>query len=278
MNNENKTIIEIGSPLKDKDSYIKSKQSANVLFNFMRKLDYLKMIIKNLAIIPRYYEETIQHLEIEGLNKISFPMTCFCDINLQRLLPHVEFYGFYGIGLDKKWGIAQGLQPIRYINKNSKLRSDFSHVFSNSLNKISEDTNELDEYNNYLLTDLLFTKPLNGEMYLYSEKKYVLRNFHDEMEWRYIPDMSKQDDLPLVIPQNHLNPKANSTYSEGIRKRNQFWLKFEYEYIKYLIVKDENDRDNLIRFIFEELEFVDSMNKSILISKIIVFNNIREDW
>ena len=274
----NKKIIEIGSPLKEKDSYIKSQQSANVLFNFMRQLDYLKMIIKNQAIIPRYYEETIDHLEIEEVNKISFPMTCFCDINLQRLIPHVEFYGYYGIGLDKGWGIKQGIQPIRYINKNSKLSSDFSRVFSNSLNRISEDTNQFEEYNNYLLTDLLFTKPLNGEMYLYKDKKYVLRNFHDEMEWRYIPDMSKQDDLPLVIPPNHLNPKASSTYSEGIIKRDEFWLKFDYEFIKYLIVKDENDRDNLIRFISQELETSDDMTKSILISKIIVFSNIREDW
>ncbi|MCG3086383.1 abortive infection system antitoxin AbiGi family protein [Sporosarcina cyprini] len=277
MNSENKTIIEIGSPLQDRDPYIKSQQSANVLFNFMRQLDYLKMIIKNQAIIPRYYEETIEHLEIEELKKISFPMTCFCDINLQKLIPHVEFYGFYGIGLDKKWGIDQGLQPIRYINKNSKLKSDFLYVFSKSLDRIYEETNQLEEYNNYLLTDLLFTKPLNGEMYLYRDKRYIIRNFHDEMEWRYVPDMSKQDDLPLVIPQNHLNPKASSTYSEGLRKRSQFWLKFDYEFIKYLIVKDENDRDNLIRFISQELE-INGMSKGILISKIMVFNNIREDW
>lgn len=276
MTINNKTAIKINAPVSEEQSYIQSQQSANVLFNFMRKLDYLKMIIRNEAIIPRYYEESISHLGIEGLNRIAFPMTCFCDINLQKLIPHVEFYGYYGIGLEKMWGIEQGIQPIRYINKNSKLISDFSHVFSNSLNRISEENEALHEYSNYLLTDLLFMKPLNGEMY--RDKNYVLRNFHDEKEWRYVPNMSKQDELPLVVPQNELNPKAYSSYSEGLRKRDSFWLKFEYEFIKYLIVRDENDRTELIRFINQELDTIDEITKSLLISKIMVFENIREDW
>lgn len=68
MTINNKTAIKINAPVSEEQSYIQSQQSANVLFNFMRKLDYLKMIIRNEAIIPRYYEENISHLGIEGLN------------------------------------------------------------------------------------------------------------------------------------------------------------------------------------------------------------------
>lgn len=265
--------LEISKP--EKEKYIPPEQSANVLFNFMRELRYLKMILTNKAIIPRYYEESIGHLGIEEVSRISFPMTCFCDINLQKLIPHVEFYGCYGVGLDKKWGIGKGIQPIQYINKNSKLRSDFSFVFSNALKRINEDNNELREYSNYLLTDLLFMKPLNGEMF--RDKDYVLRNFHDEREWRFVPDMSKQVDLPLIVPQRELNPNAYNSYSAGIRKREELWLKFDYSNIKYLIVKDENDRVELIRFITEKMDG-ENLEKSLLISKIIVFDHIREDW
>ena len=93
----------------------------------MRKLDYLKMILKNSAIIPRYFEEDINYLGIE-IGKISIPVTCFCDINLQRIAPHTSEYGEYGIGFYKEWCLAKGIQPIHYINERSKLFI-FSLVF-----------------------------------------------------------------------------------------------------------------------------------------------------
>lgn len=268
--------IKISNPSVKEVEYIPFQQSANVLFNFMRKLDYLKLIISNKSIIPRYNEESIEYLRIENLNKITFPMTCFCDINLQKLIPHVEFYGYYGIGLDKKWGLNIGIQPIKYVNPNSHIVSDYAYIFSKSLKTISQYEDIVDEYNNYLLLDLLFMKPISGMMY--RDNKYVNRNFHDEREWRYIPNMRSQYELPLLIPQNRLNPKAYSLYSKGIAKIEELWLKFEYENIKYLIVKDDSDQKELIRFILKGIPEINSDDKALLISKIIVFEDIKEDW
>lgn len=265
----------IDKPKQNEENYIRPQQSANVLFNFMRELDYLKLILTNKAIIPRYYEETVEYLELSNLKRFAFPMTCFCDINLQKLIPHVKFYGYYGIGLDKKWGIRKGVQPIQYINKSSKLKEDFSHVFSIAIDKISEENIELREFSNYLLTNLLFLKPLHGEMF--RDKSYVQRNFHDEREWRFVPDMNRCSDLPLTVPQNQLNPKAYSSYSDGIKKYPELWLNFEYDVIKYLIVHDSHDRRELIKFITENNK-IDEIEKSILISKILVFDEIEEDW
>lgn len=204
-------------------------------------------------------------------------MTCFCDIHLNKLIPHMNFYGYYGIGLNKEWGVRKGIQPIHYINAASYLRKDFSEVFSYALSLNEKENKEIfNKHNDYLLTDLLYMKPLNGMML--RDGKYELRNFHDEKEWRYVPNLSKvTTDLPLLIPQEQLNPKAYSTYTAGLRQCREFWLHLEYENIKYIIVKSTKDRDEIITFIMEMLE-AKNIDKLTLVSKVIVFDELKEDW
>lgn len=257
------------------EAYIKPEQSANVLFNFMRNLHYLKEILSNKAMIPRYNEEWIGYIEINGLSRIAFPMTCFCDIFLNKLILHMRSYGSYGIGIDKKWGIDQGIQPIHYINPNSNFRKDFQEVFSNSI-YLKEVQEGMKRYNNYLLTNLLFMKPIEGKML--RNKIYEDCNFHDEKEWRFLPDINNiETDLPMLIPQHLMNPTAYSSYSDGIRKCEKLWLKIEYISIKYLIVETVQDRRDLIQFIMNDID-ADSNEKYILISKILVFDELKEDW
>ncbi len=218
----------------------------------------------------------IDYLKIKEQKKIAFPMCCFCDIHLNKLVPHMEFYGHYGIGLNKEWGISQGIQPIQYINPSSNLISDYKVVLLKSLEASEQDKVIVGDYSNYLLTNLLFMKPLEGLMF--RNGKYENRNFHDEKEWRYIPDVNKiKTGLPLTISSKHMNPKAYTVYSDGIMQCPNLWLKFEYEIVKYLIVEDSNDRENLINFINGEIEMTES-EKLVLISKILVFNEIKEDW
>ncbi|GIM30113.1 hypothetical protein CPJCM30710_27790 [Clostridium polyendosporum] len=256
--------------------YIPPVQSANVLFRFFTKIDYLKDVIRYKAMVPRYYEEMIAYLKLEECKKIAFPMCCFCDIHLNKLVSHMEFYGYYGIGLNKEWGINRGIQPIQYINPNSNLINDYRVVFSKALQANDNDRIIIDDYSNYLLTSLLFMKPLEGQMF--RNGKYENRNFHDEKEWRYIPDISRtQTDLPLTIPLEYMNPKAYKAYSDGIVQCQDLWLKFEYENIKYLIVKDNNDRLELIKLIRDQIETTEN-EKLILISKILVFNELKGDW
>lgn len=259
------------------DEYILPKQSANVLFNFMKKLDYLKDILSNKAIIPRYYEEKISYLNIEGFNSISFPMTCFCDIHLNRLVTHMEFYGEYGIGLSKKWAIEQGVQPIHYINEKSPLNKDFTDIFSRSLDSSeSEYPPIVDSYKNYLLTSLLFMKPIQGRMP--RDNKTVEKNFHDEREWRYVPNLySASTGLPQIIPQHSMNAKAYVVYLKALARHEILWLKFEYESIKHLVVSTEVDREELIKFI-RKCKKIKGKQKFLLISRILVFNELKEDW
>lgn len=263
--------IEPNAELEMKQGYVAPLQSANVLFKFIKKIDYLKDALRNKAIIPRYNEENISYINIK-YKKIAFPMICFCDIQLNRLAPHMKNYGSCGIGLNKEWGISKGIQPIQYINSSSSLISDFRVVISKAfeaMDKASDkDKKIIMDYANYLITNLLFMKPL----------VYQKINFHDEREWRFIPDVTNsKNGLPSLVPQKYLNLKAYTSYSDGISKCKNLWLKFKYENIKYLIVKDNTDRIELIKFIESEITAIET-EKLILISKILVFNDLKEDW
>lgn len=278
INKKHNDIIQLpenSKPNIREKEHIPSKQSANVLFKFVTRIDYLKDTIRNKAIIPRYYEEMIDYIKLEDHKKIAFPMSCFCDIHLNKLVEHMSFYGSYGIGINKIWGIHNGIQPIQYINTESSLISDYKIVFLKSLS--NEDSIPIvEEYSNYLLTNLLFMKPLEGKMF--RNDRYENRNFHDEREWRYIPNMNDiETELPLIIPPYNMNPQAYSAYSEGIKQCRELWLKFDYTDIKYLIVENDKERIELIRFIKNEIDEEDN-KKYELISKILVFNELKEDW
>lgn len=265
------------------------RQSANVLFNFMPKLDYLIDKLRYKAMIPRYYEETVEYLDLEVIKKIAFPMVCFCDIHLNKLTYHMgdrnshDGYGRYGIGMNKDWGITGGIQPISYMNDSSALLSDYKRAFTQALQQNNEEKGDA-ILHNFMLTQLLYIKPLNGSMAKQRETRFehITKNFHDEREWRFIPNFSGLDtDLELVIPPelmiNNTNNSVCNAYSEGIREKRELWLEFEYADIKYLIVDSEDNRRELIRFIIQELLMEDE-EKYILISKIIVFTQIEKDW
>ncbi|MFJ7890380.1 abortive infection system antitoxin AbiGi family protein [Lysinibacillus xylanilyticus] len=261
----------------EQSSFIRPKQSANVLFKFMNRLDYLKDIIKNEAIMPRYYEEMIDYLNIEGIDKIAFPMSCFCDIHLNKLVYHMENYGYYGLGLSKVWGIKQGIQPIHYINTYSELRNDFSDIFNDIFKMSNEERTKHKVYHDYLLHKLFFMKPIEGKMI--TSDGYPHRNFHDEKEWRFIPSFKNvETDLPMVVDQEQLNPKSYNAYSQGISQKTELWLKFEFEAIKYIIVNNQDDRKELIEFIIDHQIGESEYERHTLISKIMVFTELGEDW
>ena len=142
------------------DNYTPPVQSADTLFHFVSKLEYLSQIIERFAFVPRYCVEDIDYLNI-NLKQSAYPMICFCDINLHRLHDHIHFYGGdgYGIAFEKRWGIKQAIQPVQYINPNSPLANDFKIAFNESI------ASDLDQSTqDYLLTQMLFLKPIQGIM------------------------------------------------------------------------------------------------------------------
>lgn len=252
--------------------------SANVLCNYMQKLEFLEMILKNQAIIPRYVVEPLEYWGIKGLDKIAFPMTCFCDIPFSKADKHMKHYGNYGIALEKSSMIEKGyVQPIQYINTRSALGKDFCEVFSQfflSENDVHKnDRNLLD----YLLTTLLYMKPIYEIKCETTEKKEIWKSylFQDECEWRYIPTELNKTQLPLFIPSEQITDKGREAYSEVLKSHKETWLKFEWKDIRYLIVPDESARKQLIDII--TMLDIESEQKYLLISKISISKRYTED-
>lgn len=109
------------------------------------------------------------------------------------------------------------------------------------------------------------------------------KNFHDEKEWRFIPqdaileekELNKVSFSKLVIGNYvEVSNSIEAPSYEGV------WLKFDYDDIKYIIVPDQLSRENVIQFICDlpAEKFSGEMQRNILISKILVLDDIRKDW
>lgn len=241
--------------------------SSNVLCNYMKKQEYLNIILKNQAIIPRYVMESIAYLNLGDLKTICFPMTCFCDILFSRVGTHMSRYGEYGIGLDKVAVLKKyRIQPIHYINENSPLADDFSEAFTAFYNSNIRVDKTAEVLLDYLLSTIVYMKPLWGQ-----EKnkegnleKYV---YQDECEWRYIPSDNFPDELkPIILPQRKTTNNACDVFSKALARHEECWLKFRWEDVRYLIVPDEKAVKETITTIKKLL--LEDEEKYFLISKI----------
>jgi hypothetical protein len=302
------------------DDYV---QSANTLFHFMKKSEYLKSILINRAIAPRYCRENIEYLGIHigdvSFKEVAILQKCFCDIPFHKLTDNIEldgvgedykllndeeklilkknnthpdFYGSFAIAFSKSWGENKNFQPVHYLNKNSIYTVEFTKLFDSVLNAESIP----DEYVNDILNRLSFVKPLRGTMKrtISLNNKNVsiefYKNFHDEKEWRYVPNSTVLSVAKLeriIANPNILNLRTgiedinNSLSSE---KFKPLWIEYNYDDIRYIIVPDLYSRIDIINTIMDiPNEQFDNQSqiliqKYILISKILVLEEIRKDW
>lgn len=72
-------------------------QSANTLFHFMSKGEYLHSLLTNKAIVPRYCMEDIKYLNIcndeISFKEVAILQKCFCDIPFHKLKISFELKG-----------------------------------------------------------------------------------------------------------------------------------------------------------------------------------------
>lgn len=301
-------------------------QSANTLFHFMTKIEYLKSILLNRAIVPRYCMEDIEYLNIHvgdsSFKEVAILQKCFCDIPFHKLTDnfklngvgsayksltdnekllltknntHPDYYGKFAIAFSKSWGEAHNLQPIHYLNEKSQYTAEFAKLLENTLNA----DNVPEEYAIDILNRLSFIKPLRGNMLRSyecndSEKKNIeiCKNFHDEQEWRYVPSAAVLSDAKLecIIANPNifkLRPGIKDINNNlELDQYTQLWLKYKYDDIRYLIVPDLHSRIDVINTIMnipdEQFENPNPsqglLDKYIMISKILVLEEIRKDW
>lgn len=278
-----------------------SKITANALFKFMSEYNYLEEILLNMSISPRYYPEDISYLQLKReskeLTEWYIPMTCFCDIPLHQISYHAEGdpsfsdgqgYGKFSIAFHKSFGIKKGIQPIHYLNEESINAVELT----NTMNLLLSQDNEnlmAGPRSNEVLTNFIFEyirviKPYYGKM-KYKDKngdiKWVNKNFQDEHEWRYIPEF-KPGELPLMlVEEEEISAEViNNVYTNSIPLTSEGKLKFEVDDVRYIFVDTAENRSKLIKFIRGKRKGkrLSKFEKDLLISKIMVYDELKEDW
>ncbi|HEM6510253.1 abortive phage resistance protein AbiGI [Streptococcus suis] len=276
---------------------IQSKITANALFNFMREYSYLEKAILNMAICPRYYPEDISYLNLKynskDLTEWYIPMTCFCDIPLHQISYHAEGnsillndkgYGKFSIAFHKEFGIRKGIQPIHYLNTSSVQVAELTAALNILINKDSDYSEDSDILMNFIFEYIRMIKPYTGKMKRRDRDNNVIeikKNFQDEHEWRYIPKLNPRE-LPLMLIEEEeiRAEEINKIYTDSILQTRDGVLKFDVEDIRYIFVDTVQNRNRLIQFIRgkQKGRRLSSQEKDILISKIMVYEELKEDW
>ena len=257
------------------------------------------------------------NIQVGGMSfpRIAVLQKCFCDIPFHKLLDafkldivdgenvplkdedrrklitgntHPDFYGKYAIAFSKRWGERNNLHPIQYVNAHSTYTTEFSKLFPSLW-----EAEELPEsYANDILNRLAYMKPLRGTMGRVldgaSGERLTIKmwkNFHDEREWRYVPSVRVTDDVeirqiianPSILQMMFIEDRINESLSTDRYK--SIWLCYNYDDIRYILVPNLQARIDTIQTILDipDDQFVNSEQKYILISKIVVLDELRKD-
>lgn len=275
--------------------------SSNSIFHFTNDFEIIKSIITD-KFYGSYCKETINYNGEKAT--IIVPMISFCDIPL-KLVSQKTKYGKYGIGMSKKWAEKNGLNPVFYLEKNSFLANSMIKAFSGitvianhfnkELDKLEVKTEEMSK-KTYSKTDLIDLKEDNKKMRVIFEgldhtvyslyfTKHVMDNlerngkitrnykFYDEREWRYVPEL-KHELFRLYMDENkYLLWRGNEKQKPILQEVN---LDFKPNDIEYIIVEKKSEKKKMIDFI-KSLEYINSTQKENLYSKILSFQELKED-
>ncbi|HGD1433806.1 TPA: abortive phage resistance protein AbiGI [Streptococcus agalactiae] len=276
---------------------VQSKITANALFNFMREYSFLEKVIFNMAISPRYYPEDISYLNLryndKDLTEWYIPMTCFCDIPLHQISYHAEGnslssndkgYGKFSIAFHKKFGIEKRIQPIHYLNENSAHVEELTNTMDLLLNQGGNSMEVNEVLTNFIFEYIRMIKPYVGKMKRRDKDNNVIeitKNFQDEHEWRYIPKLNPKE-LPLMLVEEEdiRAEEINKIYTDSISQTHDGVLKFDVSDVRYIFVDTNQNRNQLIQFIRGKRKGkrLSTQEKDILISKIMVYDELKEDW
>jgi hypothetical protein len=248
--------------------------SSNTLIHFTDSADNLKGILTSNFKLSYCKECTVI-----GGKKSEFhvPMVSFCDIPLSQIKEHISKYGDYGIGMTRSWARKNGLNPVLYMDKSSRLSSSYRTAlkyFSSSAAKAGTATLDDDHKNAVIaLADILgYVKNYEGDLVRKGQSTQNYR-FSDEREWRYVPASSAKQ-LWLV---------PSKTYKEAGREEKakslaeQHLLEFEPNDIKYIIIRNDSEIGDFIehlrhakrKYIHEDVER--------LTTRILTTEQIRDD-
>lgn len=227
--------------------------SSNTLFHFTKKYATLLAILESKGFWPKYCVE-------EGWqDQFAVPESCFCDIPLSGILPHIKKYGSYGLGMSKVWGKEKGLSPVLYYLKGSGLAKEVNKLLG---------TYKKDARQCCSMRFLAYVK-------VYGIKRESdgggVETFYNEREWRYVPSGVNK------VVTFDCSRKNLEKLSEESREHMQM-CKFNYGDVKYIIVDTENEREILLNDIRKMVgQEAPEDGIRLLCSKIVTCDFIKED-
>jgi hypothetical protein len=230
---------------------------SNSIFHFTGKIDFLKSIIFN-GFYPRYCREDMKWLTDEN-EPFAYPMVCFCDIPLSRIIHHIKDYGGFGIGLSKEWATRKNIHPVIYFsNGNTAVLSAVDFLLGTNEDI---DDEEGDKRFSVLAKLIQIMKPMEGIDYKSNKNK----SFHQENEWRYVTALDSEFNTDFIKNSDLLNKNAE-----------KYKLDFTPPDVKYIFVEKDSDIVSMIEYINNINKFSDE-DRKILCSKIISIETIGSD-
>lgn len=217
--------------------------SSNSIIHFTKSLSSLNGILsENFKI--KYCRETI-HTQNDYYD-LLIPMVSFCDIPFSQILNHKNNYGSYGIGLKKKWAEKNGLNPVLYIDQNSKLANNFLEQLKTKITSENKKISDFTKEQKYIFDVFRYLKNYQGDLKRIGKKTIENYRFSDEREWRFVLDL--ESEYPMFGNMKKINPTEipnfKELYNSNIITER---LTFEPEDINYIIIKNETERDVVIR-------------------------------
>lgn len=236
--------------------------STNTLFHFTNSIDVLKILEEGFW--PQYSKET--GWKGKGKPQFAIPMVSFCNIPLSQIEKHISYYGSYGIGISMDWAITEkNIQPVLYVTRKA---------IPNIYDVVKDDLNEKKKNKSRWLFFLSRIKPYRGWNWEKkgNEQRIIDYLYYNEREWRYIPE-------GLSAAQQCINICKSVDLESCNQNMKEYSLKVPLPEIKYIIVKEENERIialNKIDELFEDKYTQEQL--TLLKSKILTCEQIKNDF
>lgn len=234
----------------------KGKISSYSLWHFTKKINIILSIIKN-GFYPRTAKEDMNFLMKNYEHAyIGTPMVCFTDIPIDHLDEHTEQYGQYGIGMNKEWGIKNGLNPILYIVDDSDLNNAILKLQCNIIQSNKNNENQLKE-----IAILFWGMAGYFKRYMESESK---KPYYDEREWRYLTPFSEGEHTYRLIGKDLTCERIEKL---NLEVQNKFPLKFSLSDIDNIVIPNDEDLGRLQYSIYQDKNFTEE-EKRIITNKL----------
>jgi len=250
--------------------------SANTLFHFT-SIKGLTGILSSSGFYCQYSDEHFENiLPSKSHYRFTYiPMTSFCDLTIMQLSNdsvHRKDFGEFGIGLTKEWGIRNGVSPVMYVHKESQQTKRLNRLIKalKDFRKRTNNDETVDSIQQEMIDSFKYIKPYAGNWQkgTWIKTKII---FYNEREWRYSPLLNEHAVLSGVIEENRSEIKR---INEDLKKNV---IKFEVEDVKFIVIKSKKHIPVITKAI-DDMPGISETQKKELITKIISFEEIREDF